>query len=135
MIADVVPRRSIAIARSSNRTIPASTAASRSANVSSTGFKDRRSRSSESTSPVAGTAAMSRVGSRPHRSDRNHDDATSARSSLAEPSSFPVAGTAGPPQLTEPLQDHRHALTAADAHGLQPELLVVALQPVDQRAR
>src|SRR5690606_35598403 len=31
------------------------------------------------------------------------------------------------------LDDHRHALAAADAHRLQGELLVVELQRVDQR--
>src|SRR6185437_12875948 len=42
-----------------------------------------------------------------------------------------------PPQtrdLAQPLQDQRHPLAAADAHRLQPELLVVPLQRVDQRA-
>src|SRR5689334_9708973 len=34
--------------------------------------------------------------------------------------------------LAEPLDDHRHALAAADAHGLQAELLVVGLQIVQQ---
>src|SRR5260370_2175826 len=33
----------------------------------------------------------------------------------------------------EPFEHHGHALPAADAHGFEPELLVVELQRVDQR--
>src|SRR6476619_5965414 len=33
----------------------------------------------------------------------------------------------------EALEDHGHALAAADAHGLEAELLVPALQAVEQR--
>src|SRR6185312_16984742 len=39
----------------------------------------------------------------------------------------------GEQSLAEALQDHGHAHAAADAHGLQPDLLVVPLQAVDQR--
>src|SRR5438105_15802275 len=35
--------------------------------------------------------------------------------------------------LVQPLHDHGHSLAAGDAHGLQADLLVVALQVVQQR--
>ena len=37
------------------------------------------------------------------------------------------------PALAEPLEEHRHALAAAHAHGLQSDRLVVELQAVQQR--
>src|SRR5437588_3983353 len=42
-------------------------------------------------------------------------------------------GSAG--RSAEPLEDHRHALAAADAHGLQTERLVTGAQTVEQGAR
>jgi hypothetical protein len=36
--------------------------------------------------------------------------------------------TALPPALREPFDDHRHALTTADAHGLEADALVVPLE-------
>src|SRR5213080_1259052 len=41
---------------------------------------------------------------------------------------------AGGPSSAEALEHHRHALAAADAHGLQPEGAVLRLQTVEQRA-
>src|SRR5258706_6891175 len=43
-------------------------------------------------------------------------------------------GHAGSSDLVEPLHDHRHSLTTADAHRLETIGLVLLAQPVEQRA-
>jgi len=41
--------------------------------------------------------------------------------------------TVGPAASVQAFEDHRHALAAADAHGLQADRLVVELEAVQQR--
>src|SRR5205807_6777972 len=58
------------------------------------------------------------------------------RQKTSRAGSFPptVAPRSKPPELVQPLDEHRHSLAAADAHRLEPDRAVGLVEVVQERA-
>ena len=100
--------------------------------------RPRRASAAQTDGPAQAPGAPSgrRAGCRPGaRRTRPMARAPDARRRAASTRSgrWPTCGAGSSEASAQALEDHGHALAAADAHRLEAELLVVALQAVEQR--